>query len=172
MDWRRCRLEDDDLVVRPFADEQQGFDLTRDPEIGRYFGRALDGPPPTDPDAPDFAIVEDGAIVGRVWFRSGARPFEIGYFLRPDAWGRGLATRSVRLVSEWLLAEGEDEIVLHTHPENLRSQAVAERAGYRRDGEVEGYADFADGTQRALRFVRSCAAATRPSPPPDGRYEP
>src|SRR5262249_58755923 len=107
-------------------------------------------------DAPVFAIVADGAVVGVIWFGRGVRPFEVGYYLRRDAWGRGLATRSLRLVTDWMLRErGVDRIVLCTHPENVRSQAVAERAGYVRDGVVEQYAEFKDGTHRAVRFVRT-----------------
>jgi RimJ/RimL family protein N-acetyltransferase len=123
------------------------------PEIGLYFGRPFHGPREPDPDAPAFAIVHRGTPVGRIWCAAQQRPFEVGYFLRPDTWGRGLATRSLRLVSAWLLAEGEAAIVLHTHPANERSHRVAERAGFRPDGEVAEYARFKDGTTRALRFV-------------------
>jgi RimJ/RimL family protein N-acetyltransferase len=101
-----------------------------------------------------LAILEDGVVVGVIWFRRGARPFEVGYYLHRNAWGRGLATRALRLVAQWMFRErGADRIVLCTHPENVRSQAVAERAGFRRDGVVEQYAEFKDGTRRALRFV-------------------
>jgi RimJ/RimL family protein N-acetyltransferase len=116
---------------------------------------ADDAAPPDDPDAPLFAILEGGSVVGVIWFGRGIRPFEVGYYLHPDAWGRGLATRNLRLVSDWMLSErGETEVVLHTHPANERSQAVALRAGYRADGTAERYALFKDGTTRALRFVR------------------
>jgi [ribosomal protein S5]-alanine N-acetyltransferase len=150
-------LRDGELVLRPWSDGDQellGTSL-RDPELGRYIGRRLDdGPLPDDPEAPTFAIVETGSVVGVIWFGRGVRPFEVGYYLRRDAWGRGLATRSLRLVSSWMLAErGEDSIVLHTHPENERSQAVALRAGFVRDGITDPYAHFKDGTTRALRFV-------------------
>jgi len=159
--WRDRTFVDGELVVRPWADGDQALLGTsqRDPEIGRYFGRAVDHvegePLPDDPDAPVLAITESGAVVGVLWFRRGARPFEVGYYLKRDCWGRGLATRSLRLVSDWMLGElGEDEIVLCTHPGNVRSQAVAARAGYAREGVVERYAEFKDGTTIAYRFVR------------------
>jgi RimJ/RimL family protein N-acetyltransferase len=105
------------------------------------------------------SILVDGDLV---WFLRGARPFEVGYYLRQDCWGRGLATRSLRLVSDWMLEElGEHELVLCTHPENVRSQAVAERAGFVRDGVVEWYAEFKDGTTLALRFVRRADEVVR-----------
>ncbi len=159
LQWRDRVLVDGDLVLRAWEDGDQELLGTsqRDPEIGRYFGRAVDEDSiPDDADAPVLAITDGGAVVGVLWFRRGARPFEVGYYLRQDCWGRGLATRSLRLVSDWLLDEpGVEEIVLCTHPDNVRSQAVAERAGYVRDGVVERYAEFKDGT--------SARVAVRPS---------
>jgi RimJ/RimL family protein N-acetyltransferase len=158
--WRAAVLRDGDLALRPWRDGDQellGVSLA-DEVVGRYFGCRLDvaegQPPPADPDAPIFALVESGGVVGVIWFGRGIRPFEVGYYLHPAAWGRGLATRSLRLVSDWMLDEiGEELIVLHTHPDNVRSQAVARRVGYRTDGATEPYARFKDGTTRALRFV-------------------
>jgi RimJ/RimL family protein N-acetyltransferase len=162
VDWQTAVLADGELILRAWRPEDQESLGTsqRDPEIGRYFGRALNlaagESSPEDPDAPVFAIVADGAVIGVIWFGRGVRPFEVGYYLRRDAWGRGFATRSLRLVTDWMLDEGEaDLIVLCTHPENARSQRVAERVGYVRDGVVEHYAEFKDGTRQALRFVRA-----------------
>ena len=167
MTWRTARLEDGDVVLRAWKDGDQELLGTsqRDPVVGRYFGRRLDvsegNPLPDDPDAPVFAILEAGTVVGVVWFARGVRPFEVGYYLHPDAWGRGLATRALERVSRWMLEErGEERIVLHTHPDNVRSQAVAHRAGYRPDGTVDPYANFKDGTTRALRFVRERQPST------------
>jgi RimJ/RimL family protein N-acetyltransferase len=162
VDWRAADLRDGDLVLRAWEPHDQELLGTsaRDPEIGRYLGRALgvaEGEsPPEDSDAPIFAIVAGGGVVGVIWFGRGVRPYEVGYYLHRDVWGRGFATRSLRLVTDWMLQQrGVDRIVLCTHPENVRSQAVAERVGYVRDGVVEQYAGFKDGTELALRFVRS-----------------
>jgi RimJ/RimL family protein N-acetyltransferase len=41
----------------------------------------------------------------------------------------------VRLLSRWALREfGLVRLALHTHPENVASQRVAERAGFTREG--------------------------------------
>jgi RimJ/RimL family protein N-acetyltransferase len=148
-------LRDADLVLRPWSEEDaEAVGLTpASAEIGRYFGRPFGGFPAPDPEAPSFAIVAGGVPVGRIWCAAQRRPFEVGYFLRPETWGRGLATRSLVLVRDWLLASGETSVVLCTHPGNERSQRVAERAGFRPDGEIAEYARFDDGTTRALRFV-------------------
>jgi RimJ/RimL family protein N-acetyltransferase len=148
-------LSDGDLALRPWSEEgAQAVELTPgSPEIGRYFGLPFQGVAEPDPQAPAFAIVADGAAVGRIWCAAQRRPFEVGYFLRPEAWGKGLATRSLILVRDFLLASGEQTVVLCTHPENERSQRVAGRAGFRPDGEIAEYALFPDGTTRALRFV-------------------
>ena len=151
-----AELSDGDLVLRAWRDDDPaaiGYTLL-DPEIGTYLGLPLNGDfRPPDPDAPWFAIVENGAPVGRIWFAGWKRPFEVGYYLRPDAWGRALATRSLELVCAWMAAQGEATIELCTHPDNERSQRVAERAGFRPAGEVKDYARFKDGTTRALRYV-------------------
>jgi GNAT superfamily N-acetyltransferase len=148
-----AELSDGDLVLRPWTDGlAQAVAVTPgdEGEIGRYFGEPFGGfPTEPDPEAPWFGICEHGVPVGRIWFAPHARPFEVGYFLRPDAWGRGLATRSLILVRDWM----GQPLTLCTHPLNERSQRVAERAGFRRDGVVERYARFKDGETTALRFA-------------------
>jgi ribosomal protein L11 methyltransferase len=161
VDRRSARLSEGDLELRPWEDgdqERLGTSLS-DPVVGRYFGKRLDvadgAPLPDDPDAPIFAIVAGGAVVGVIWFARGIRPFEVGYYLHPDVWGRGLATRSLSLVSDWMLNVLDERcVVLHTHPANECSKAVARRAGYAPAGVVDPYARFKHGTTAALCFVR------------------
>ena len=162
MDWRAVVLARGDVIVRA-SRESDGEAIgtsPRDPVTGRFFGRALSGPAfgVEDADAPAFTILFEGLPVGRVWFRPGARPFEVGYYVRTDLWGRGIATAALSLVSDWVLDELADEIVLYTHPENVGSQKVADRAGFHADGSMAEYADFKDGTTEALRFVRHAMA--------------
>jgi RimJ/RimL family protein N-acetyltransferase len=67
---------------------------------------------------------------------------EIGYWLAPEARGRGLATRALRLLSAWTLREtGIARLQLQTHVENLASQAVATRAGFTREAVLRAYMD-------------------------------
>ena len=65
---------------------------------------------------------------------------EIGYWLAPDGRGRGLASRAVRLVAPWGITElGLGRLALHTDVDNPGSQAVAERAGFTREGVLRAF---------------------------------
>ena len=59
---------------------------------------------------------------------------EFGYWLAPEARGRGIATRALRLIAGWSLAGGYIRLELFTHPDNIPSGRVAERAGFTREG--------------------------------------
>lgn len=59
---------------------------------------------------------------------------EIGWRLRRDAWGRGFASEAARGVLEVAFDDLElPEVVSFTTTANVRSQAVMERVGMRRD---------------------------------------
>jgi RimJ/RimL family protein N-acetyltransferase len=161
-DWAGAELGDERIVLEPW-NETGKDDAFRDPELGRYFGRAIGAQEAVaeDEGVPNLGIVErrTGRVVGRIWCRFGARPPEVGYYLRQDAWGNGYATRALELVTDWLLgAGGFAEVVLRTHPDNAASQRVAERAGFVRAGIVREYAEFKDGTRDAVGYVRRAAA--------------
>jgi RimJ/RimL family protein N-acetyltransferase len=87
--------------------------------------------------SPTLSICEsDGTCVGKVWVNipeaNGATGF-VGYWLLPHVRGRGLATGAVRLISSWAARElGITDLRLTTAPDNLPSQRVAERSGFRR----------------------------------------
>jgi len=60
---------------------------------------------------------------------------EIGYYLAPEARGRGVATRAVRLLSRWALTQaGLARLALQADTDNHASQRVAERCGFTREG--------------------------------------
>ena len=79
-----------------------------------------------------------GALMGAVGV--GLKPWdagmaEIGYWLAPEARGRGAATRALRLLSRWTLREWPiGRLHLMADVDNMASQAVAERAGFTREG--------------------------------------
>jgi RimJ/RimL family protein N-acetyltransferase len=60
---------------------------------------------------------------------------DIGYWLLPEARGKGFASRGTRLVAEWALRDLTiARVQLWTTPENEASQRVAERPGFKREG--------------------------------------
>ncbi|SFI72528.1 Acetyltransferase (GNAT) domain-containing protein [Streptosporangium canum] len=59
---------------------------------------------------------------------------EISYWVAAEARGRGAATRAVALFSAWTFQNvGLSELWLRAHRDNVASQQVASRTGFRRD---------------------------------------
>ena len=79
-------------------------------------------------DATDTVV---GAVIASKRHRDN---WELAYLAGESGRGRGLVTRSVRLVCSWLFAEGVGRIEVRTHPENAPSQHVAERCGFHLEG--------------------------------------
>jgi RimJ/RimL family protein N-acetyltransferase len=62
---------------------------------------------------------------------------EIGYWMAPEGRGRGVATRAVRLVSDWAFEVlGLTRLQIRAHRDNVASRRVAEKAGYRDTGQL------------------------------------
>ena len=59
---------------------------------------------------------------------------EIGYWLLPEARGRGVATQVARVLAEWGFELGLERVEARTFVENVPSQRVLERAGFTREG--------------------------------------
>jgi RimJ/RimL family protein N-acetyltransferase len=156
-------LTDGQVLLRP-ADERDIDAIDRgisDPDVVRWIGqptmsardvlelnrsRWLGGTGPT------FAICRpDDSCIGHVWLNHhGGDRWSIGYWLLPGARGRGFATRAVRLVSDWAFGDlGLSEIRLVTERANARSQGVALRSGFQRDGPIRSILD-ADGQRVEL----------------------
>ncbi len=95
-----------------------------------------------------FAVTADGDDtlvgcigvhrIGGVWIpRSSFLPDEPGYWLAAPARGRGLMTRSLRLVCAWLFDDvGRPQVNIQTKVGNIPSRAVVERVGFRYTGTV------------------------------------
>jgi RimJ/RimL family protein N-acetyltransferase len=79
---------------------------------------------------------------------------ELGYWLIESARGRGVGSRAVALVARWALTDGGlDRLEALVVPENLASQRVLERAGFRREGHLRSYLVF--GTRREDALIYS-----------------
>ena len=78
---------------------------------------------------------------------------QIGYWVKREARGRGVATRALRLLSHWALEElATGRVQLLAEPENPSSQRVAEKAGFRREGVLRRYLNFMDGRRDGVMF--------------------
>src|SRR5919201_4056876 len=105
-----------------------------------------------------FAVTdaESGELVGAIGLRlheDYALQASIGYWVAREARRRGVATGAVRLVSQWALRElALPRVQLVTDPENVPSQIVAERAGFRREGLLRSYLELQGGRRDCLMF--------------------
>jgi RimJ/RimL family protein N-acetyltransferase len=91
-----------------------------------------------------FAVVDgDGSFLGLgMGFgidREG-RQLELGYVVAPEARGRGVATRTLELLTDWAFSELEAlRIELWISAGNEPSKRVAEKAGYLHEGTLRSY---------------------------------
>jgi len=140
-------LSDGRVVLRPMeprdvAAIEAGI---HDPDVVRWIG-----PPEASAEevlarnedrwargSPTLSISErDGTCVGKIWMHipeTDTSTGFVGYWLLPEARGRGLATSAVRLLSGWAVRElGGRRVRLTAAADNARSHRVAERSGFRR----------------------------------------
>jgi RimJ/RimL family protein N-acetyltransferase len=150
-------LRDGDLVLRPKTpgDAEALVAACQDPEIPRW---TLVPSPYTRADADHFIAIsdqdaaagtavhliavaaDDGRLLGSFSVMELDREpgyGEIGYWVAAAARGRGIATRAVRLLTDWARTDlGLTRIEILPHKDNEPSRRVAELAGYRDTGEL------------------------------------
>jgi RimJ/RimL family protein N-acetyltransferase len=87
-----------------------------------------------------------------------AAEMELGYRLRRNFWGRGLATEGSRALLEKAFQEwGWEKVCAHTMAANLASQRVMEKAGLKFESEFHYDADLLhgwveQGERRAVKY--------------------
>ncbi|MGZ6709138.1 MAG: GNAT family N-acetyltransferase [Solirubrobacteraceae bacterium] len=144
-------FETERTVVRPWREDvaPRLFDILRRDEITRWFGtpRSLERESEAlekirgwrevtagDPRFGTWAIAQrdGGAPAGSVLLKPvEGRPgeTEVGWYLHPDATGRGLATEAARGAIAKAFADGAPDVWAFTHPPNVPSHRVALAAG-------------------------------------------
>jgi RimJ/RimL family protein N-acetyltransferase len=127
--WAACQ---DALIVRFLPVPQPYTEAVAEGYVAR---RALDW---SSDNERSFAITDatTGEVLGSIarHLRAEHRA-EFGYWLAPNARGRGVMTRALRLLVDWSLeTPALIRLELYTHPENDASGRVAERAGFVREG--------------------------------------
>lgn len=85
----------------------------------------------------DWFIVstKDGERIGYVLGVKFEDCFSIGYSFVPEARGKGLGTEAVRMLVDYIFMHRDvARIQAETHPDNLASQRVLEKAGFQKEG--------------------------------------
>ena len=144
-------LDSDPLVMRFIGDGSVSTREDAHAAIERTLARYIDTP---GLGVWRVARRDDGVFIGWVSLKhAGASPdIEIGYRLRPVAWGQGFATELARA----MLVRGFDGLRLDriigvTHPDNLASQRVLVKAGLR----DEGFGHYYDRDLRLFALDRA-----------------
>jgi RimJ/RimL family protein N-acetyltransferase len=96
-----------------------------------------------------FTVRVNGEFAGDLAMFNEAfcRQAAVGYSMRPEFRGRGVATQAVRLLSTWAFAIGVQRLVAGTAPDNLASQRVLEKAGFVREAVERSRFEGPDGTR-------------------------
>ena len=159
-------LRGDDVVLRPwrFEDAPAVERACQDPEISRWipwvprpYSRAdadtyLQGCLESGDERYPFAVVaETGELLGSIDMGLNSQRYRghIGYWVAAEARGQGVCTRALRLLARWALEELElQRLELITDPDNVASQRVAEKVGFRREGVLRAHLRHPDGRIR------------------------
>jgi [ribosomal protein S5]-alanine N-acetyltransferase len=85
-----------------------------------------------------ITLAGDDTAVGKIghwrWQRAHSRS-EVGFILRRDLWGQGIASEALAAVADWGFARLElNSIEAQLDSENVASQRTLERVGFRREG--------------------------------------
>jgi RimJ/RimL family protein N-acetyltransferase len=103
------------------------------------------------PEEQTFAMTLAGVVVGSIGMRLNSHGYRatFGYWVGASARGRGVCTRALRRLSRYSLDElGLQRLELITDPENIASQRVAEKVGFRREGVMRAHLRHPDGRIR------------------------
>lgn len=154
---------DEELTLRPFgfADVDRIIEAFEDPAIRHWHARRLDSPIEAREwigychrlwlaeKCANFAVVDPSdRVLGRVAvyteFVGGTG--EVGYWVLPDARGRGVARRAAAGATRWAHETlGLHRIVLEHAVDNVASCAVARAIGYDLEGTARALHLLADG---------------------------
>jgi RimJ/RimL family protein N-acetyltransferase len=138
MPWANAESSDERFQRRRLAEADAQW------ERGADFGYGL------------FASDDDARLLGAFGLtaRRGPKTLEIGYWLRSDATGRGLATRAVESLTRIAVGRpGVERVLIYCDEANDASAAIPRRLGYRLDRIVAVPPEATAETGRQLEWV-------------------
>lgn len=150
-------------MLRPWTEDDVDAMVAgcNDPEVARWIPTIPR--PYTDADALAFirgevrpeqqalAIEFDGRVVGGIGMGLNSQEYRatMGYWIAASERGRGICTRALRLLSRYALDALElQRLELITDPDNVASQRVAQKVGFRREGVLRAHLRHPDGRIR------------------------
>jgi RimJ/RimL family protein N-acetyltransferase len=121
------------LIPRPYTLEDALAFVRRELDLGPH----------------QFAIADDGRVVGSIGMRVHAGTGHIGYWCAAELRGRGIAPRALRVLCRYGFHDlGLARLELITDPDNTASQRVAEKVGFAREGVLRSHLVHPDGRRR------------------------
>ena len=150
-EWSRLRLDNEDWL-RPWEPSaSQPWDVRHSPAAFRAMRRVLAQRARLGTSLP-FAIHVEGRLAGQVTIdnvvRGALRSGYLGYWIDRSVAGRGMASLAVALVCDHAFgAVGLHRVQADIRPENLPSQRLVERLGFRQEGLLRRYLEI-DGDWR------------------------
>lgn len=161
-------LETRRMYFREFqeTEAQLLFELDSDPEVMRFISKGRPTPMARIQNEiiPKFLnfyrqsppqgfwaahLWDDGNFIGWFHLRPGTvfpAEMEVGYRLKRNIWGRGLATEGARALLEKAFNEwGYEKVYAHTMADNLASRRVMEKAGLKFECDFQYEANMPHG---------------------------
>lgn len=178
MEWSIDALADDAIRLERFGPEhlEAVSALAGDPDVQRFTyvpSPSVEGFERTwleryderwaDGTGAGFVIVEaaGGDVLGLallVRIDRDAREGEAGYIVAPEARGRGIAARALRILTDWAFSElGLLRVELRISADNVASLRVAHKAGFVREGVLRSV-HFKDGIRSDLAIYSRLAS--------------
>lgn len=79
----------------------------------------------------------------------------LGYWIGVQYWGRGIATKCVRLIIDYAFSAelGLKEVIAYVFPENKASIHVLEKNGMKKNGVVNEYHEISKRYRNSLKYV-------------------
>jgi [ribosomal protein S5]-alanine N-acetyltransferase len=150
-EWCRLRLANEDWLARWEPSSPVPWRARHTPTAYRAMRRAVAHRARVGTSVP-FAIRVDGRLAGQVTIdnivRGAMRSGHLGYWIDRAVAGRGMASLAVALVCDHAFGSvGLHRLQADIRPENLPSQHLVERLGFRREGLLRRYLDI-DGDWR------------------------